>query len=265
MKFCFSLAAVAAGLAASSAGAVVPFQVSYESEAAGAQSSTSTFSAVGVETFSGRSPANNVEQTFATDFGGSSVFSGTYTNTEIRDADQYGGAGGSGAYAVTFSTSGYSLDIASTLPQGVNYFGYWLSALDAGNQVTFYSGSRKLFTFRPQDVINAVNATATPGDYYGNPNAAFAGQNTGEPYIFLNFYSNLRPFTRIEFAETPAGGGYESDNHTVGRFLTQSGTLIPLNDSVVADVPEPATWAMLIAGFGMVGVSARRRRRPVAA
>jgi len=25
-------------------------------------------------------------------------------------------------------------------------------------------------------------------------------------------------------------------------------------------VPEPATWAMLIAGFGLVGVSARRRR-----
>ena len=27
-------------------------------------------------------------------------------------------------------------------------------------------------------------------------------------------------------------------------------------------VPEPATWALLIAGFGMVGVAARRRRQP---
>ncbi len=265
MRILYPLAALAAGLAASAAGAVVPFEVSYESEAAGAQNTTTTFSAVGVETFSGLTPANDVEQTFATNFGGSSVFSGTYTNAEIRDADQYGGAGGSGPYAVTFTNAGYSLDIASTLPQGVNYFGYWLSALDAGNQVTFYSGNRKLFTFRPQDVINAVNATATPGDYYGNPNAAFAGENTAEPYIFLNFYSNLRPFTRIEFSETPTGGGYESDNHTVGRYLTKSGTLIPLNESVVGDVPEPATWAMLIAGFGMVGASARRRRRLVAA
>jgi hypothetical protein len=27
-----------------------------------------------------------------------------------------------------------------------------------------------------------------------------------------------------------------------------------------SNVPEPATWAMLIAGFGAVGVAARRRR-----
>jgi hypothetical protein len=27
-----------------------------------------------------------------------------------------------------------------------------------------------------------------------------------------------------------------------------------------AAVPEPATWAMLIAGFGFVGAAARRRR-----
>ena len=30
-------------------------------------------------------------------------------------------------------------------------------------------------------------------------------------------------------------------------------------------VPEPATWAMMIVGFGLVGLSARRRREAVAA
>lgn len=30
-------------------------------------------------------------------------------------------------------------------------------------------------------------------------------------------------------------------------------------NSLTSNVPEPATWAMLIAGFGMVGMSARRR------
>ena len=31
--------------------------------------------------------------------------------------------------------------------------------------------------------------------------------------------------------------------------------------SLTTDVPEPATWAMLISGFGLVGYAARRRRR----
>lgn len=35
--------------------------------------------------------------------------------------------------------------------------------------------------------------------------------------------------------------------------------------SLTATVPEPATWAMLLAGFGLVGVVSRRRRNVVAA
>jgi hypothetical protein len=38
---------------------------------------------------------------------------------------------------------------------------------------------------------------------------------------------------------------------------TRQGLFIP-------EVPEPATWAMLIAGFGMVGFAARRRRADLA-
>ncbi len=34
---------------------------------------------------------------------------------------------------------------------------------------------------------------------------------------------------------------------------------------VTGSVPEPATWGLMIAGFGMIGVTARRRRTVVAA
>jgi hypothetical protein len=30
-------------------------------------------------------------------------------------------------------------------------------------------------------------------------------------------------------------------------------------------VPEPATWALFVAGFGFVGIGMRRRRRPLTA
>jgi len=37
-------------------------------------------------------------------------------------------------------------------------------------------------------------------------------------------------------------------------------------DDIAANaVPEPASWAMLIMGFGLVGAAARRRKAAVAA
>ena len=35
--------------------------------------------------------------------------------------------------------------------------------------------------------------------------------------------------------------------------------------AAIAAVPEPATWAMMIGGFGVIGAAARRRRRVTAA
>jgi hypothetical protein len=45
------------------------------------------------------------------------------------------------------------------------------------------------------------------------------------------------------------------DNIFLATFLVSGEGVI-----VTPGVPEPATWAMLIAGFGMVGFTARRRR-----
>lgn len=110
-------------------------------------------------------------------------------------------------------------------------------------------------------MITAVNANPTPSEYYGNPNTAFKGQDGGEPFIFLDFFSNGRSFDKIVFSENPQAGGYESDNHTVGHFLTKgTGTVVPIDPGSFPVVPEPATWAMMLAGFGLVGATVRRRR-----
>ena len=252
----FTTAAGLAALAyATAASAVLPFDVRYESESVGIQNTTATFSVGGVETFD--AAPSGYQSSFATDFGTGGAISGVYHDAQILSADRYGGAGGTGQYPVTFSSSGYELDLSSTIPGGVNYFGYWLSALDSGNTVTFYSHGHQLFTFNPQDVIDAVNGHADHASYYGNPNAAFHGLNSGEPYIFLNFFNDAGTFDKVVFAENPQQGGYESDNHTVGHFLTKgTGTSVPLSNPV----PEPTTWALLFAGFGLVGFAARRRQ-----
>lgn len=48
----------------------------------------------------------------------------------------------------------------------------------------------------------------------------------------------------------------------VGYRISGNGTILAsvnATSSAVAAVPEPATWAMMIAGFGMIGFAARRR------
>ena len=53
------------------------------------------------------------------------------------------------------------------------------------------------------------------------------------------------------FGYSAAGGGTYGDNR--------------LGVVTVPGVPEPATWAMMLAGFGGMGIALRSRRKPVAA
>jgi len=52
------------------------------------------------------------------------------------------------------------------------------------------------------------------------------------------------------------GNGDSSYTWNVGDFNTAGGLQIPAGSGT----PEPASWAMLIAGFGLVGAALRRRR-----
>ncbi|WP_443969822.1 Npun_F0296 family exosortase-dependent surface protein [Sphingobium sp. CR28] len=250
MKYLWASAAIAAAIVGTSAAQADTFNVTIEAPTV--QNSTAGFSFSGKETFNSRSTGNN--QSFVTDFGTGGVITGTYTGVDILAANQYGGAGGSGNFASTATTSGFSLSLSTTNSEGINYFGFWLSALDSGNTLTFSKAGTTLFTFTPSDVLAMVSGLPA---YFGNPDSPFTGNNSAQPYAFLNFYNVDGTFDKVTFSESPTVGGYESDNHTVGFFTEQGGTPIPA-------VPEPATWAMMIAGFGLVGSALRRRVSKVA-
>lgn len=49
----------------------------------------------------------------------------------------------------------------------------------------------------------------------------------------------------------------------VGVTFTSSGDSFEF-DNLATAVPEPAAWALMIAGFGLAGAAARRRRSPLA-
>jgi len=57
-----------------------------------------------------------------------------------------------------------------------------------------------------------------------------------------------------------AGSGFNANADNLA-FTTDAGTTRYNFASVQGSVPEPSTWAMMLMGFGAVGVSLRRRRR----
>ena len=218
------------------------WQITYEKP--GVQNSTASFKLVGVETFDKRDVGDGTS--FETDFGlKDGAIQGKYSSVQIGSADKYGGATGEGSYAVAFEKSPYQLTLTKTPDgNGINYFGYWLSALDKGNTVTFFKGDKVVGEFDSSKVFESISGMK---EYVGNPTKPFYGGNDSEPYAFVNFFDVNGSFDRIAFKEVNFGGGYESDNHTVGLF------------SDIPSVPEPETYALMLAGVAAIGMKVRRR------
>ena len=57
------------------------------------------------------------------------------------------------------------------------------------------------------------------------------------------------------------GGIHFSFDSEAGLAAGQQIAQFELGQSVFSPVPEPSTWAMLLAGFGAIGVALRRRRK----
>ena len=231
---------MAATLMASAAPAVV--LTSYE--AAGVQQTSRAVTNAQVATFDGMSGWLGSGNLFAGSIGGT-ILQGGFV---IGDANPYGGAGGAGKFATVFDTTTIQLS------EAVRFVGLWASAIDGdfatsqGNAIALYSGGTLLGSYALKPLL-----AGAPSAYWGNPNANFAGQDASEPFAFFNFESSTG-FDRIDIVQN-GGGGFELDNITIGERAQH----VPLDA-----VPEPASWVMMILGFGAIGAMLRSRRsRPV--
>ena len=127
--------------------------------------------------------------------------------------------------------------------------------------------------------LNSVTGTATtPGTYLVNTVDFTVGLNSNDSHISTGTFTNTAtidgspvsytvPYTiSISSADTITIGG---NTVTIDGFrvffnpltLASDGTFVASGDlTATVSVPEPTTWAMMVAGFGLVGLGVRRRR-----
>jgi len=199
---------------------------------------------------------------------------GTYDNAYILNANQYGGAGGSGKYIVQSTSIGNPNQVPTTtltLNTPSAYFGLWWSAGDPANKLSFFNGSTLVASFTTASLVNVL-----PSSYKGNPTPVVPGQNDpNEKFAFFNVYGEAgATWDSIVFTNT-GGSGFESDNHTTrvdawGLQPGESGAapgiaVVHVNGttitSAVVAVPETSTWVMGFLALGAVVFMVRRNAK----
>lgn len=123
---------------------------------------------------------------------------------------------------------------------------------------------------RMEMLVNAPNGVTI--EYYGHANMGGTGQEFFDQVLMFSetlFGSFIMtgwgsPLVFEEGNQPPGGGN--SDIMSI-RWTSLDGSLIAIDNVEGVGggyVPEPATWAMLITGFGLTGIALRRQRRALA-
>jgi len=136
--------------------------------------------------------------------------------------------------------------------------GYFSVGPDDGNSATFTLGPVSQITF----LWGSVDGD--PIDYNVLTLLGTTDPNTSSAYVF-NGNDILNPADGNQgvggtAVVTLTFTGADRFNFT-GLQFNASVNAFEIDSMNVTGVPEPATWAMMIGGFGLIGLSMRRRRR----
>ncbi len=130
--------------------------------------------------------------------------------------------------------------------------GLWSADQTLLASTTVTSASTLIDGFRYGSI---TSLTLTPGTYF----VGAADFGTGDAYLLDASISTISGISFLN-SQFVSAAGLAFPGQTVDRSGSYFG-----GNVLTGAVPEPATWALMIGGFGLVGATARRRRRVLAA
>lgn len=123
---------------------------------------------------------------------------------------------------------------------------------------------------------NLLSGTFTQAQISGTRNGTSAGFSASTPASTITYTSDFLTFvpnSNYDFAIsltsiTPALNALPTNaapTRALRTFRAVAGGTFSADPAPIPNVPEPAVWAQLIAGFAMIGLAARRRKASLAA
>lgn len=172
---------------------------------------------------------------------------GSGSNVALTNTAEYTGSAGSPTYYNAHSGDQW-LDLTGDQDNGARVGVSQSIATDIGTtyQLSFWVGS---FVDVPTSIALEIN-----GVLYGTYANNSAGTSPGQGISCENF---VVPVTATDASTTLSfffAGGRSAAGLDDVSFTSPSTT---------SDVPEPASWALMVGGFGLVGAAMRRRRMVV--
>lgn len=182
------------------------------------------------------------------------------------------------AFADTITFDNADLSNVAVRPTIFTTQGFVFTSLDyevIGGGVAPYSNGSNVLKFAPHDIVSGTETNAvtfrrqdaalfnlnslefSPGDYAGNDvklgiKGVFANGSTVSGFVQAHNGGGLTP---VDFE----GWTGLASVVLTGNLLSQS--YVQVDNINVTAVPEPASYAMLFAGLGLLGVVGRRARR----
>ena len=187
---------------------------------------------------------------------GASAASFSYTGSFGLDNDK-------AAYNFTLATAGTVTLTSLGYAGGVNAAGSTVAGGGFDSVLSLYDAAGTGIAFNDDGAGAATDSTGHASDAGLSLSLA-----AGTYKVYLTQYSNFGPAT------LPGLFAFDGQPNFRGGFVDFYGSqrdghwaldISGVDSALAGSVPEPATWGLMIAGFGMVGAASRRRLRIVAA